>query len=138
MRRVIAMLAAIALLSSAGAAGTQARAAGSDRVRACFQYPHDGGCVTVVAVQIGWHVNLRARADWHAGKRVELWQSDPGETAFELAARLRFDENGRVLWRWDAPTEMECCWRWVFRAVNGRGDVLAVSNRLRAETAPGD
>lgn len=138
MRRAMAGLAAVVLLSVVGAAGTQVRAAEVERFRACFQYPHDGGCVTVVAVEIGWHVNLSARAEWHAGKRVELWQSDPGETTYELAARLRFDDGGRVLYRWDAPTQMECCWRWVFRAVNGRGDVVGVSNRLRAETAPGD
>lgn len=139
MRRAIAMLAAVAVLSAVGLASTEVRAAEAERFKACFQYPHDAsGCVTRLSIQIGWHVKLRARAEWHAGKRVELWQSDPGEARYQLAARLRFDENGRVLYRWDAPTEIECCWRWVFRAVNGRGDVIAVSNHLRAETAPGD
>lgn len=125
-------------VAAPGTSTARAARAETTRFRACFVWPHDEGCTTDIAVAIGWHVKLRATARWHAGKRVQLWQSDPGESGFHRVARLRFDEDGRVTWRWDAPSEVDYCWRWKFRAISGSGELVGVSNRLTAEAAPGD
>jgi len=137
MRRSIAVAAAVFLLVTAFQTATPVGAADQD-VKACFILPDEPGCVTTISVQIGWHVRLVAKAPWHAGGRVDLWQLDPGETRYHRVAKLRFNEKGRATWLWNAPDEVECCWYWRFKALNGSGEVIAVSNRLRADAAPGD
>lgn len=137
MRRSLAILVAavlaITVVPAAGPVG-----AATDEVKACFVWPYDEGCTTDLAVAIGWYAKLRAKAPWHANGSVYLFQSDPGETGFHRVAKLRFNEKGRATWRWDAPSEVQCCWRWKFKAIADDGSVLDVSNRLRAEAAPGD
>lgn len=137
MRRAILLVLAATLAITSVPVGTPVGAA-EDEVKACFVYPYDEGCTTDLAVAIGWYAKLRAKAPWHAGGRIDLWQSDPGETGFHRVTQLVANDRGRVTWRWDAPSEVQCCWRWKFKAISDDGSVLAVSNRLRAEAAPGD
>ena len=137
MRRFIAVASAAALLLTALDVAVPATGAEGD-VTACFVWDYDEGCTTSMAVAIGWYAKLRAKAPWHAGGRVDLYQRDPGETSYHRVAELTFNDKGRATWRWDAPSEVECCWYWKFKARDGDGTVIAVSNRLRAEAAPGD
>jgi hypothetical protein len=101
--------------------------------QACFVYPHDSGCTRNLTVQVGYHVKLKATADWHSGRRVYLFQADPRERRYHLVRRLRFDSRGHAVYRWDAPTHQDCCWRWRFKAIDGHGDIVGRSNRLKAD-----
>jgi hypothetical protein len=130
------MAAVLLLLTAFGAEVPAGGAEGN--VTACFVYPYDEGCTTSLAVAIGWYAKLRAKAPWHAGGRVDLYQRDPDETRYHRVAVLTFNDKGRATWRWDAPSEVQCCWYWKFKARDDDGNVIAVSNRLRADTAPGD
>lgn len=137
MRRFIAAASAAALLLTVVATTVPAGGSEGD-VTACFVFPYDEGCTKNVAVEIGWYVKLRAKAPWHAGGRVDLYQRDPGETRYHRVAVLTFNDKGRATWRWDAPSEVQCCWYWKFKARDDDGTVIAVSNRLRADASPGD
>ena len=137
MRRFIAVASAAALLLTALDVAVPATGAEGD-VKACFVWNYDEGCTTRMSVAIGWYAKLRAKAPWHAGGRVDLYQRDPGETSYHRVAELTFNDKGRATWRWDAPSEVECCWYWKFKARDGDGTVIAVSNRLQADAAPGD
>jgi len=135
MRRAVVWAAVAFLLVAVFPAAAPVGAAEGD-VNACFVWNYDEGCTRSMSVAIGWYAKLRAKAPWHAGGRVDLLQRDPDETRYHRVAELTFNDKGRATWRWDAPLEVECCWYWKFKALNGDGNVIAVSNRLRADAAP--
>jgi hypothetical protein len=130
------LLGTLGVLLTLGAFAPSASARSFD---ACWLLGADVGCIRQsITVSSGSTVKMRATADWHAGGRVQLWRADPGERTYRLEARLRFDDEGRVVYRWTAPVTMDCCWRWEFRAIQGHGNVVGTSNRLRNEVFPID
>ena len=65
------MLCALAL--AVAGLGLYAEAAVATPFQACFVFPHDSGCTRSITVQAGYHVKLKATADWHSGRRVSLF-----------------------------------------------------------------